>query len=176
MAEIENSINNMNCKIENTIMKCHDLGMCLDVIDFGLEEMHFQSSSIPKCDHLALSVNIPPQELTSEFDYIYNQCTTLSLKGKLSLEIYLNSITRFMSETIQKEIQDKDAEINGSKIQHLKDILWYTELQRKEYFPLIKSLPQDLILYKWLFSGGLSSTGSVEPAIEPTLNCRSKEV
>lgn len=54
MAEIKNSIDNMNYKMENTVMQFQDLDTWFDLMGFGLREIDFQSSRTVKIEHLAL--------------------------------------------------------------------------------------------------------------------------
>lgn len=49
-------------------MKSQDLDACFDVMVSGPKGIDFQRSSIAKLEHLALLVNIPPQELISEYN------------------------------------------------------------------------------------------------------------
>lgn len=57
---IKTSVDKMNYKMENTIIKFPDLDMCLNVTDPSLEEMDLQSSNITtaKFEHLALPFHL----------------------------------------------------------------------------------------------------------------------
>lgn len=78
---------------------------------------------------LALILNLTPHEVTQEIDHAYRQHTTYTRKNKLTPEILVTLIYRFVRDSILKEIQDKERNI----ILILKEIPWQVCQQCKEY-------------------------------------------
>lgn len=60
--------------------------------------------------HLAPPVNILPQKSALGSDYIYEQNTALTMKGKFPPQIYVNFTRRLMKETVLEEVQDEEVE------------------------------------------------------------------
>ncbi|KAJ7341005.1 hypothetical protein JRQ81_004577, partial [Phrynocephalus forsythii] len=107
-------------------------------------------------DSLATLLEAPVEDFLREVDLIYRQPTAYTRRNKLPPEVIVKLVRRYTRDCILKATQDKEVEINKSKVTILKDVPWEVRQLRKEYTFLTKLLLKHDIRYKWLYPQGLS--------------------